>query len=132
MPEDMIALVKAYFTAVDAKDLPGILATMTPDCRFTVETHGVVLDSRAEIEAMFARLWRHHRQVRHDLFTFVADPDLARIAAQFQVENRLSDGTLVHKSNCNFFRLRRGLFAEINVYMAGENTLRADDTPTID
>ncbi len=131
-PKDMIALVKSYFDAVDAEDLPGILATMTPDCRFTVETHGLALESRAEIEAMFARLWRNHRQVRHHRFTFVTDPDSDRIAAQFLVENRLPDGTLVHKSNCNFFRLREGRFAEINVYMAGENTLRVDDTPAPD
>ncbi len=126
-PEDMIALVKAYFAAVDAEDLNGVLATMTPDCRFTVETHGVALNSRTEIEAMFTRLWRSHRQVRHHDFTFVADPGADRIAAQFQVENRLPDGGVVRKSNCNFFRLRAGRFAEINVYMAGENTLAAGD-----
>lgn len=121
--DGMIALVRAYFTAVDAEDMAGVLATLTPDCRFTVETHGVALGSRAEIEAMFARLWRNHRQVRHHDFTFVADPGADRIAAQFQVENRLPDGTVVRKSNCNFFHLRDGRFTEINVYMAGENTL---------
>ena len=127
--QQMIALVKTYFSAVDAEDLPGILATMTPDCRFTVETHGVALSTKAEIETMFTRLWANHAGVRHHDFTFVPDPDGRRIAAQFKVENRLHDASLVRKSNCNFFHLRGDRFAAINVYMAGENTLAAADEP---
>lgn len=127
--DSMIDLVRTYFAAVDAQDMIGVLATMTPNCRFTVETHGVALTDRAQIEAMFARLWQSHRSVRHHRFNFVPDPASAQIAAQFQVENRLLDGALVRKSNCNFFRLRDGLFYEINVYMAGENTLDPN-TPT--
>lgn len=38
-----IALVERYFAAVDAEDLPGVLATLAKDCVFTVETHGVRL-----------------------------------------------------------------------------------------
>ena len=122
-PDTMIALVRTYFAAVDAQDMDGVLATLAPNCRFTVETHGVALEDRGQIEAMFDQLWRNHRSVRHHRFNFVPDPVSGQIAAQFQVKNRLPDGTIVCKSNCNFFRLRGGLFCEINVYMAGENTL---------
>ena len=41
--------------------------------------------------------------------------------------NELKDGTLIFKSNCNFFTLADNLFLEIRVYMAGENTLNALD-----
>ena len=127
-PAQLTALVRTYFTAVDTKDLSGILATLTPDCRFTVETHRVALNGQAQIEAMFTRLWRNHSSVRHHGFTFVTDEKAGRVAVRFQVENRLHDGTLVHKSNCNFFRVERDRFAEVNVYMAGENTLDTEGT----
>ena len=42
---------------------------------------------------------------------------------RFRVTNTLPDGSLVYKSNCNFFTARDGLFTEVCVYMAGENTL---------
>ena len=34
---------------------------------------------------------------------------------------------IINKSNCNFFTVRDGLFSEIRVYMAGENTLNKND-----
>lgn len=124
--EEQIALVERYFAAVDAEDLPGVLSTMAQRCRFTVETHGVVLDGQDEITAMFKRLWANHRAVKHDRFRFVPDPVGGRIAAQFQVENTEQDGSLTYKSNCNVFDITEGLFSQISVYMAGPNTLTKD------
>ena len=126
--EDMISLVKRYFAAVDGEDLAGVLATLTEDCRFTVETHGVALTGHDEIRGMFTRLWGNHHAVLHDRFNFVADPAGGQIAAQFRVVNTLESGALVTKSNCNFFTVRDGRFSRVAVYMAGENTLdKADD-----
>lgn len=121
--DDQIALVTRYFTAVDGEDLQGVLATLTPDCRFTVETHGVHLNGLDEVTAMFRRLWANHKAVKHDQFRFVPDPVGGRITAQFRVENTEHDGSLTHKSNCNVFDIRDGQFAQISVYMAGANTL---------
>ena len=121
--DDLIAQVKTYFAAVDAEDLAGALATLTPDCRFTIETHGVRFDGHDEVSGMFQRLWDAHAAVKHDQFTFVPAASEARIAAQFQVTNTLADGQTVHKSNCNFFSVRGGKFDTVAVYMAGENTL---------
>jgi len=118
-----IDLVLRYFAAVDAEDLPAILATLTDDCVFSVETHGVVLTGTRQISDMFTRLWANHRAVRHHDFRFVADPENGRIAAQFKVENTEQDGSLTHKSNCNVFDIRDRLFSQIAVYMAGPNTL---------
>ncbi|WP_050927726.1 nuclear transport factor 2 family protein [Aestuariivita boseongensis] len=124
--EDQIALVTRYFTAVDAEDLPGVLATLTEDCCFTVETHGVVLNGTDEISGMLKRLWANHKAVRHHQFRYVADPLAERIAAQFLVENTEHDGSLTHKSNCNFFDIRNGRFSRVSVYMAGANTLEQE------
>ena len=121
--DDMIALVQRYFAAVDAEDFDAIRATMTDDCVFTVETHGVRLDGMDAIDSMFRRLWANHAAVRHEDFTYVPDPQSGRIAARFQVVNTHRDGALAHKSNCNFFEIRDGRFSRVAVYMAGENTL---------
>ena len=121
----MITLVERYFTAVDAENLPALLGTLSPDCVFTVETHGVRLQGCAEIGGMFERLWRDHKAVRHHEFTHVPDPASGRIASRFQVENTELDGSLTRKSNCNFFAIGGDRFASIAVYMAGPNTLEA-------
>ena len=120
---NLIDLVRTYFAAVDGEDLPAVLATLSPDCVFTVETHGVRLEGHAEITGMFRRLWESHAAVRHDGFTFVPSAADGRIAAQFQVTNTLHGGGLVHKSNCNFFHVQGDVFDSVAVYMAGENTL---------
>lgn len=121
--EEQIALVEAYFAAVDGEDLPGVLDTLAEDCIFTVETHGVRLHGHDEISDMLHRLWQNHRAVRHHAFVHVPDPAGGRIASRFQVENTELDGGLTHKSNCNFFEIANGKFRAVAVYMAGANTL---------
>jgi ketosteroid isomerase-like protein len=121
----MTALVERYFGGVDAADFGAIAATLTDDCVFTVETHGVRLQGTGEIESMFQRLWNNHASVRHEDFVFVADPPADRIAVRFAVINTHHDGSRTHKSNCNFFEVRDGRFCRIAVYMAGDNTLLA-------
>ena len=116
-------LVERYFAAVDGEDLGGVLATLASDCVFTVETHGLRLVGHDEIAGMFRRLWANHAAVRHSDFLHVAAPQSGRIATRFQVQNTEHDGSLTHKSNCNFFEIKNGVFTAIAVYMAGPNTL---------
>jgi ketosteroid isomerase-like protein len=115
--------VLRYFRGVDDEDIDLLLSTLTQDCVFSVETHGVSLTGHAEITGMFERLWSHHEWVRHDQFHWVEDGSGDAIAVRFQVTNKLPDNTLVQKSNCNFFTVKDGLFSEVRVYMTGENTL---------
>ena len=116
-----------YFHLVDCEDLAAILELLTSDCVFTVETHGVELNGSEEISAMFRRLWARHQWVKHDQFHFVEEASGNDIAVRFRVTNKLSDGGIVNKSNCNFFTVRDGLFSKIRVYMAGDNTLNTHD-----
>ena len=122
---EMIALVRRYFRGADQRNFDEIAATLSEDCVFTVETHGVKLQGRAEIAAMFSRLWANHSAVEHKDFSFVASPSGDRIATQFTVVNTELDGRLTIKSNCNFFRVQDGKFTHVAVYMAGPNTLDA-------
>lgn len=123
-----IALVERYFSAVDGEDLEGVLDTLTEDCVFRVETHGVELIGHSEISGMFKRLWDQHQAVRHHDFRYVPDPMAARISAQFQVRNTELDGRNTLKSNCNFFDISDERFSAISVYMAGPNTLDRSHT----
>ena len=112
-----------YFKGVDTHDIQLILSTLTSDCYFAVETHGVSISGSEEISQMFERLWANHEWVKHDRFEWVICESEEAIAVRFQVTNKLLNGQLVHKSNCNFFNCKQGLFSEVRVYMAGENTL---------
>ena len=123
LPEEQISLVEAYFAAVDGENLAAVMKTLSEGCVFTVETHGVRLQGRDEISGMFRRLWNNHRAVRHYDFLHVPDPAQGRIASRFKVENTEHDGTLIHKSNCNFFEIVDGKFSKVAVFMAGPNTL---------
>lgn len=120
-------LVLEYFKAVDDEDIGAILNTLTEDCIFSVETHSVKLFGHKEITGMFKRLWENHSSVEHTNFHFVKDPVNNQVAVRFQVKNILLRGETVLKSNCNFFTLRDGIFSEVRVYMAGQNTLNKEN-----
>ena len=120
-------MVLKYFRGVDDEDIDLIFETLSEDCLFNVETHGVSLKGHDQISGMFERLWSHHAWVKHDQFHFVEDPSGKDIAVRFQVTNQLHDGRHVYKSNCNFFTLKDGKFTEVRVYMTGENTLDKSD-----
>ena len=120
---DLQKLVLTYFRGVDEEDISLILDTLTKNCVFSVETHEVRLQGHEEMRGMFDRLWSHHAAVRHDDFHFVDAGNSSDIAVRFRVTNTLHDGSLVYKSNCNFFTASDGLFTHVRVYMAGGNTL---------
>jgi ketosteroid isomerase-like protein len=124
---DYEELVLDYFKGVDEENIDAILETLTEDCVFSIETHGIKLVGHKEIISMFKRLWKNHKSVEHKEFYFVKDPIGNQIAVRFQVKNVLRDDQIVSKSNCNFFTLKDGIFSEVRVYMAGENTLNKED-----
>ena len=120
-------LVLKYFKGVDEENISSVLDTLTEDCVFSIETHGIKLVGHDEITSMFKRLWKNHKSVEHKEFYFVKDPIGNQIAVRFQVKNVLRDDQIISKSNCNFFTLKDGIFSEVRVYMAGENTLNKEN-----
>jgi len=121
--DELVGLVERYFGAVDGEDFDVLRSTLTDDCVFTVETHGVELVGIPAIERMFRKLWDDHASVQHKDFTHVPATGDGRVASRFTVVNTEHDGSLTHKSNCNFFELRGDRFSAVAVYMAGANTL---------
>ncbi len=119
----LVALVERYFTAVDRKDLAGTLACLAPEVTFTIATYETVYSGRdTEVRGMFERLFARYAAVWHGDFRYVVEsPTL--VACQFQVRNQAADGQKWTKSNANFFRVRDGLFGDVQVYMSGDNSL---------
>ena len=119
-------LVLKYFKGVDEENISSVLDTLTEDCVFSIETHGIKLVGHDEITSMFKRLWKNHASVEHKDFYFVKDAMKNQVAVRFQVINILHNDQIISKSNCNFFTLKDGIFSEVRVYMAGENTLNKE------
>ena len=120
-------LVLKYFKGVDEENISSVLDTLTEDCVFSIETHGIKLVGHDEITSMFKRLWKNHASVEHKDFYFVKDTMKNQVAVRFQVINILHNDQIISKSNCNFFTLKDGIFSEVRVYMAGENTLNKEN-----
>ncbi|MFL2765935.1 MAG: nuclear transport factor 2 family protein [Rhodobacteraceae bacterium TMED160] len=120
-------LVLKYFKGVDEENISSVLDTLTEDCVFSIETHGIKLVGHDEITSMFKRLWKNHASVEHKDFYFVKDAMKNQVAVRFQVINILHNDQIISKSNCNFFTLKDGIFSEVRVYMAGENTLNKEN-----
>ena len=120
-------LVLKYFKGVDEENISAVLDTLTEDCVFSIETHGIKLVGHDEISSMFKRLWKNHASVEHKDFYFVKDAMKNQVAVRFQVINILHNDQIISKSNCNFFTLKDGIFSEVRVYMAGENTLNKEN-----
>lgn len=121
---DLIALAERYFAAVDRMDLAATLACFQADARFTIATFSTVYEGRdTGLRGMFERLNSRYAKVWHGDFDHVTDPGQQRIASRFRVENLTHAGQTLVKNNCNFFRVRDGLFAEVFVYMSGDNSL---------
>ena len=121
---ELIALAERYFAAVDRMDVVATLACFAPDARFSIATYSNVYQGRdTEIAGMFERLNERYAKVWHGDFDHVTDVPKQRIASRFRVENITHEGQKLVKNNCNFFRVQDGLFAEVFVYMSGDNSL---------
>jgi ketosteroid isomerase-like protein len=119
----LVALVERYFAAVDRRDVAATLACFTSDATFTVASHQRRFEGRdTAIRAMFERLNARYETVWHGEFDHVVQAP-SRIASRFRVENTTMDRPLPAKYNCNFFRVRDGMFDEVVVYMSGDNSL---------
>jgi len=119
------ALVERYFAAVDQMHLEATLSCFVADARFIIANHAIEYQGRdTELRGMFERLYDRYASVWHGDFDHVIDVPAQRVASRFRVENITPAGEKLHKNNCNFFALRDGLFAQVFVYMSGDNSLR--------
>ncbi|CAH1654811.1 Ketosteroid isomerase-like protein [Hyphomicrobiales bacterium] len=122
--EDAIALLEHYFRCVDGKDMDGLMAILTEDCRFRIETDQLDHIGRdAGVRAMFERLFSRYAKIWHGNFSWVFDAETQRIACQLDVINIEPSGREHHKHNASFYHISDGKIAFAGIYMSGVNAL---------
>lgn len=123
--DQIIAMSTAYFDAIDAMDVQALRELLTNDCVLIIESHGITYDGRDAIVDLFAARWKDPVVTSiHVGFAHVADTQTNRVASTFTARYS-GPGAPEAKSNANVFSLRDGRIAKIQVYMSGENTVRA-------
>ena len=119
----LIQLVERYFAAVDRKDVEATLACFASDATFFIASHQLRHEGRdTAIRAMYERLNARYETLWHGDFDHVVETP-SRVASRFTVVNTSAERRLPAKFNCNFFRVRDGLFDQVVVYMSGDNSL---------
>lgn len=122
-PRELIETAEAYFACVDAGDVPGVMARLTPDCTLEVVTHPIAHEGAAAIEAMFKRRLTGTKRAWHGNFVHLADADQGRVTSRFDVLREGTDGEERAMDNINLFQFDGPLISRISIWMSGENTL---------
>jgi hypothetical protein len=120
--ERLAAIPASYFSAVDAYDLPAVLAHFAEDATLTVQTAGVTFTGHDEIGRMFTDFFGDWDSMVHDITNLVVDPVGSKVSTEQIVDLNRNGTTKMH--NCNFFDVDPdGRFARVIIWMDGTNPL---------
>jgi hypothetical protein len=120
--ERLAAIPASYFSAVDAYDLPAVLAYFAEDATLTVQTAGVTFTGHDEIGRMFTDFFADWDSMVHDITNLVVDPVGSKVSTEQIVDLNRNGTTKMH--NCNFFDVNPdGRFARVIIWMDGTNPL---------
>ena len=120
--EQLAALPALYFRAVDAYDLPEVLAHFAEDATLTVQTAGVTFSGHDEIGRMFVDFFADWDSMTHTITNLVVDPTGSKVSTEQHVDLNRSGTTKMH--NCNFFDVGAdGKFSRVIIWMDGANPL---------
>ena len=120
--EQLAALPDSYFKAVDASDLPAVLAHFAEDATLTVQTAGVTFSGHDEIGRMFVDFFGDWDSMVHTISNIVVDEDASKVSTEQLVDLNRNGTTKMH--NCNFFDVGAdGKFSRVIIWMDGANPL---------
>ncbi|MEM1431335.1 MAG: nuclear transport factor 2 family protein [Pseudomonadota bacterium] len=119
----LVALAEAYFAALDARDPEDLAATLAEEAVLSIETHGIAHTGRDAIVRLFAARWEGPLRARHHDFTHSPAAAHGRITSQFTVTYTGPEAP-DPKSNANVLTVAGDRIARVQVYMAGDNTIR--------
>lgn len=122
--QDMIDAVNRYFDCVDAMDVPGTIAVLTPDCTLEVMTAQVVHKGHDAIRAMFEKRLTVTASGAHTDRSHTTDAARGFSACRFRAQSRDKNGTTRDRYNINFFEFEGKLIRRAQVWMVGDNTLK--------
>jgi ketosteroid isomerase-like protein len=120
---ELTELAMRYFEALDARNSKTLAQTLTEDCVLTIQTHDIVYSGRDSIRTLFAARWEGPLKAVHHNFTHTPSHSTGRVASQFMVTYS-GIGAAEPKSNANVFTMYNDHIIQIDVYMAGENTIK--------
>ena len=120
--ERLAALPDSYFKAVDASDLPEVLAHFADDATLTVQTAGVTFTGHDEIGRMFVDFFGDWDSMVHTITSLVVDTTASKVSTEQLVDLNRNGTTKMH--NCNFFNVGPdGKFSRVIIWMDGTNPL---------
>jgi ketosteroid isomerase-like protein len=123
--EALAAAPKAYFEAVDAKDIDGVLSHFAADATLTVQTDHATFEGAAEIRRMFTDFFDASNSIFHEIRNIVVEEAAGKVATEQGYIGELVDGTRNDMHNCNFFTFdAEGKFKRVIIWMAGTNPLK--------
>ena len=110
-------LVRQFFTAVDAWDMPGLLRTMTADVHFRFGNAQPTVGHEGVGESI-AFLTPAVKSLSHDLLQiWTVDTPAPAVVCQIDVTYQRHDGSEITLPAVDVFRLRDGLVADCRIYI---------------
>lgn len=123
--DELAALPRSYFKAVDAMDVDGIVSHFADDATLTVQTDHVTFNGAEEIRRMFTDFVGNSNAISHEIKNIVIEQAAAKVATEQSYIGELKDGTRNDMHNCNFFDVGPdGKFTRVIIWMAGVNPLK--------
>ena len=120
--EQLAAIPASYFRAVDAYDLPAVLAHFAEDATLTVQSARVTFTGHDEIGRMFTDFFADWDSMVHEITNLVVDPSASKVSTEQLVDLNRNGTTKMH--NCNFFDVNEeGKFSRVIIWMDGSNPL---------
>ena len=120
--EQLAAIPASYFRAVDAYDLPSVLAHFAEDATLTVQSARVTFTGHDEIGRMFTDFFGDWDSMVHEITNIVVDPTGSKVSTEQLVDLNRNGTAKMH--NCNFFDVGPdGRFTRVIIWMDGTNPL---------
>jgi ketosteroid isomerase-like protein len=120
--EQLAAIPASYFRAVDAYDLPAVLAHFAENATLTVQSARVTFTGHDEIGRMFTDFFGDWDSMVHEITNIVVDPTGSKVSTEQLVDLNRNGTTKMH--NCNFFDVGPdGRFTRVIIWMDGTNPL---------
>jgi ketosteroid isomerase-like protein len=112
--EHYVRLVRSYFAAVEEGRLDDVLACFTDDAVFRVSYLPAPVVGHEELRAFFEGVIGRFRWREESSPLILVEGD--RGISELVFHAATHEGRRVHLENCNAYRFRDGLFAEVTVY----------------
>jgi len=120
--QELAAIPASYFRAVDAYDLPAVLAHFAEDATLTVQSARLTFSGHDEIGRMFTDFFGDWDSMVHEITNIVVDPAGSKVSTEQLVDLNRNGTTKMH--NCNFFDVDAdGKFSRVIIWMDGTNPL---------